>query len=1314
MSRQISAVRAQTELLANILLYGSVGTASSAVVYLLHDQIRQLRQWRIMIHNGRKLSEMARKHGFSESTLRRLNDTSIESYLIDQQARGNIQLELIEGVPKWTSSSYRGQIYHVVPTYSKSTNRRRSRREKVGEIQPKYELDKYLRYLKSSRPQLLESRNYSRCAQSGNLFWSGPQQRLHRLSGIPSKQRLFCSDTRVSSDMKRSSVLNDIHKRQPARSLPTWRSSGVDCSFSPTGSTENISIKSGPQLSSIDNIKERCVQFLFKYGVDGSWRQPEPDMSVISRSVLQVAADSPAGSWTLRAVNPLISELINLEQLTLSDAVPKLHDGSALILLLKLVQNHHHKAKDDEQVVILAFDALFSLIKTAGASRAWLRSICRTLTEIVEPQNLPKMCGVHLSSLSDEKALGFFLPTLVLQAFENPGLYISHLNEMLQHLESVLPAKEFDKNILNCLKNSPSISDSVLCLVLDVIIKGSLPENMARVDESRKTPNRTSEIIPSLLVISLEQNCWETTLRILEQYSHALDSKQISQASFFIIDQCRNFLRHNPRPDVGLKILELYSKGILPAEKDAIAHIVKDYYLLSPTSARVRSKFLHDAVAILRSDLDCVDILLSPSSNPKDQEMADTLLHCQINHIGTIWKSTRDISRVSNLYADFTQAYFGNSVSMMQTVLRIAIEASNTSLMSSIAWSLYKKYPELRSNWNELLMILSALAKCGQTTALSRILGDLNVSGLLPTYANESTAFCDINVDIARVVPCGQALDFIETCFTKYGFVLGPRAFNMLLFRIIAEEEVSSCVRLLQKLLAFDSRQTHPIGITRYAIKAAMRGARSRRAGDAPFNYYLLKMISSSNESLISKNLCLEITEWLAVDSRGSEKVIHNTRPYLNGKFWSAAQMAQLRQSKFLLRASVLRSIADRSPWLSQETNFHPYFEKEAVPSSGNRPRVGGEKNQLCLVLMQRLLALDDVEAAVKAYESFMLKNNIPSRRLTDIAVSAYLRLGDTDRARSLSDRLGKSGQNSTAIELLWIRKEIINGQLTVASLRQLILEWYRSFESSKPRFLHIPLCDAVNRLLYPKSPEFSTDAQGAIQLLLEVYNSTSMKRVTPGIEVYIAFFSAYAANKDIRGIIWTFLKIFQNNLPLTPRFFRAMKNRSEHMLQEMKKSRDGRLKEVRLLWFHIKSLCGIRMHWQKSLERSMLKNVFNILLRDSKGYQPANPQVLDENPGKEFLDTTIDNPQRLETIDILKAKKFNQIDSFRIKKEISGEHVAAGSVKYPLPSNTLLRQGLSGLKALTFSSSLSENASTLEILKLMAEPSGTIEVSKT
>src|SRR6201986_3370917 len=96
MSPQISAVRAQAELLAHILLYGSVGTASSAVVYLLHDQIRQLRQWRAMIDNGRKLCEMARKHGFSDSTLQRLNDTSLESYLVDQQSRGNIRLDLIE------------------------------------------------------------------------------------------------------------------------------------------------------------------------------------------------------------------------------------------------------------------------------------------------------------------------------------------------------------------------------------------------------------------------------------------------------------------------------------------------------------------------------------------------------------------------------------------------------------------------------------------------------------------------------------------------------------------------------------------------------------------------------------------------------------------------------------------------------------------------------------------------------------------------------------------------------------------------------------------------------------------------------------------------------------------------------------------------------------------------------------------------------------------------------------------------------------------------------------------------------------------
>jgi hypothetical protein len=1283
MSRQISSVRAQAELLAHILVYGSVGTASSAVVYFLHDQIRQLHQWRSMIDNGRKLSEMARKHGFSESNLRRLKNTSLETYLLDQQARGNIRLELIDDIPKWTSSPHRGQIYHVVTISPRPPKKKASRERKAIDIQPVFDRDIVSPNARSLRSEFLECRDSFRHTQHGNLFQPRSHQSLpvFRTMSSQHQYRLICSDTRRHGSGRLYLLANGAYQRSAARSFITRKATGMEYSAHRTFSANSDTIPNGPQHLSSDSLKERCIQFLSKYEVNKSPRESELDMAAISKAVLQIASDSPAGSWTLRAVTPLLSELIILGHLALSDAVSQLHSSSSFILLLQLVQQHRHTASNDEQVVVFAYNAFFSLVTTARASRAWLRTMSRTLIQVVKPESLLVMCGDHFSSSSSEKVLDLFLPSLFRLACEDSQVYITHLEQMLRYLNGVLPREAFENVILNCLKHSPSMSDSVLCLVINVILKDIPFEYGTEVKASEQTSERKNQITSDLLVIALEQNCWETAVQILEQYSDALDSKQLDQASIFLISQYHTFLQYDSKPTVGVKILELYSRRIITAEKDDIARIVKDYYSLSSVPYQLRSKFLQDAVAILGFDLDSVTNILSPSSNPKDQEMADVLLQRQIDHIWSIWKSKGDISKVSEFYRDFNQVASSPNIVMTQNFLRIAIEAGNTSLMSSTAWNFYEKSPEARSNWDDMLLILSALAKCGQTTDLTRILDDVDVSKLLSGHPNRIIAHCDIYVDIAKTVPCEQALDFIETCYEKYGFTLGPLAFNILLFHITAEEELGSCVKLAQRLLELDSRQKHPVGVTKHNMAIAMRGARSRRAGDAPFNFYLLKMIDSANSSLISKNLCLELTEWLAVDSRGTERVIHKTRPHLHGKFWSSSQMARLRQLKFLLRASTVRHIADRSKWLSKIPHFHPYFERRVFPTSESEARLYEEKSLLCRVLMQRFLALGDAEAAVKAFEAFMIEHNTPSRRLTEIAVSAYLRLGDTDRAQNITKQLNKSGLKSAAVELLRVRDNIHKGQLAVTGLRKLIAEWYRSFSLQKPRFLHRPLCDAINHLLYPTTPEVTADPPAAVQLLLEMYNSPPMKSVPPGIEVYIAFFSAYAANKDIHGIIWTFLKIFQDNLTLTPQFFRALKNRSEHMIQDMKKNRDERLYEVRLLLFHIKKLCQQRKKQQKLQDRVTLKGVFNILLQNSRGFQPTQPEISKESHSNDHLDT---GPS-MET------------------KSISGEHNVSGSAKYPLPTNALMRQGLERLNALTFAA-LSEKASTPEILELIPE----------
>jgi hypothetical protein len=101
-------------LVGQILIFGSLGTASSAVVYFLQAELRRIRRLGCMFDNGKKFAEKLRQHGISEATIQRLYENNTEDHVFHMVARGQIQLEPVIGGPKLTSSPHKGEKYHVI------------------------------------------------------------------------------------------------------------------------------------------------------------------------------------------------------------------------------------------------------------------------------------------------------------------------------------------------------------------------------------------------------------------------------------------------------------------------------------------------------------------------------------------------------------------------------------------------------------------------------------------------------------------------------------------------------------------------------------------------------------------------------------------------------------------------------------------------------------------------------------------------------------------------------------------------------------------------------------------------------------------------------------------------------------------------------------------------------------------------------------------------------------------------------------------------------------------------------------------------
>lgn len=1221
-----------------------------------------------MITNGRKLGEMARQHGFSEAAVQRLTNTSIESFILDQQSRGKVRLELIDEPPKWTSSPHRGQMYHVVPITP--DYRKRSRRKETSNS---------LAHSKGSRAQSVilnpvhidgtrstRQRHYHPnpglspfSTNYGNRIFTkrfSILERKHTFSTAAYRNQHAVADTVESA-------------ASPGESFPVTACNG-ELSFKPVGLGIKERTSRSPPLSeasSLDtDIITQCQQFLLKH--TGRTLRSNDDIESLSENVLSIALH--AGSLSNKVVVQILTDLVLSGHLKLSKVIIRLHDSSSFVLLLQLVQQHHEKLHGDNPSILLAFDSVLILLATPDISNGWLREISLILLNMAASEAWVEPYMKHLEGHANLQIQELFLPHMLALASQQPS---RHLPTLAKSLETSKRAKGLDNSrratknphqLRNCLLSSlrtcSSLSEEVFRMTSKFILQnqddvtlidGNDPTSMLlKLSAGGFVRPTLDEPISDVIELSLQHKFITFTMRLLEEHQNVLSEEQKSSYAVKLMEQYDQLPIDNIKVHVTRKMVSLCCRGQFKSLADGIPFIVR--VISSPElDDGTRSKFWQDVFTALRSDLDYIGNILSHATENKGHESTKTISICKLTHLQDLWEATKNypkfLARDAMLYKPSQQ----RSTARMKLMIRVAAHAGDKDLASSTATTLYQHHVAPNQVLDTIPLILSAYAQCGQPDALLEVLDQLWDDKAFFGLSNLDQ-LNGFYLELIKSIPVEKTLDFIETCFTKYGMGIGPRAFIHLIFRIVGYEKRDSCLHLMERLLLSNSQSPRPIAISDVTMLNTLRAARIRRAGDSGYLFSLIKHMISTQCFPVSNDMCLQALSWVGSDYQGSQKDIDKSSPYILGQHWSPSRHRNHRRMVYRLRVwGVGNALKSRRQFRFRRTGYafkqdYSAFEK---PPETVKDAAASLK---CVVQMKSFVAMKRPRSAIREFESYVSSGKVATPGLMDFATRTYIAIHDVARAKQLIKDLSKRSLNPaslSSLEYRLFRWRLHHENLSAEEISSLVKDWYTRHHYDAPDFLHMAGVQAAEHLLR------CGNSAAAFRLMEMVYDSPWSQNVPLDINFYGTFFAVSAARVELKKMAWAVEQILENDLPMTPHFMCFMRRVSYQLIHQQLSAHDNE----NLSWFlsNIKNLCHQKRRIQSYLDRNLITKVVNLVnkyaTREDKVSTPtqrfADDERLDElnlklnafkprKPGNAWMVEVI---QRLQ--DIVRKSTENQ-----------------------------------------------------------------------
>jgi tetratricopeptide (TPR) repeat protein len=1214
--------RQKLRLIGNILLFGSLGTASSAILYLIQDQIRQIQRLKHFLDCRKQFAEALRRNGISDTQIQHMRGQSFEQYIQEQEKKGLVRLELVEEPPKWTSSPHKGQMYHVVPV-PKNRSKKRSIAPCSTSTSPGT--------TEGPNEEVSSARVQSRAPTSTwETVWKQVMSKHH---SVRRNRSVFAPLRQCRWNLSANPPLMHIqYLHAPARST---RKLACD---QPTSSTERVGdVQHTELLLRARGLLDKLTWSSIDDGI-------APQMDLVTDTISLFSTTIP-GSPEFDSALDLVSEFCASGLEDLEKTLTTLFDQQSYPHVLETFERLHKTLNWDTGTGLVVCQAL--------------SFTSRNMMFLNKQRHILRMLLSHL----DSPRLKVILEGLAGSAPSNPvftkdtlHMIIDQFPELLeQYLVSTCLTTSASRLAEECLKyvdGSPKLSDATITNVSKAFIALSLPE-------SRK-------IQSTLIDLAVRQFRYSLAVQIHQQSPNWVNSDLASgtanllylaythiptkQLGLGTMKAALNYFKLSGEP-LFLRIVQHFNAGLASLPQNRIELLMAACPVLEPSSA---AALLMDESAINMAN----------DFGPILQKLQASVLQRLVD----VEMPSSQRLEIFQPFLDWHKQANLDDFEIWRCMLDVTLARNDTAGSSAIAWQMFEKYPGKRPNWRFHVQIMSSLASDGQIDKIREVLRALDSRGDIPNSMESRHMFTQVIHLLAKTADPHLVIDFMTDCWESYGLFLGPRAFDRLVFRSIKECTHDDCIRIIHRLIALSEQAPFNVGVRRTTVYWALEGFRSLGVVPANFYFQMLKKICQTNERLVTKDLATSIIKTLSSSALGRDLDIVATSPQYFGQTWSAEQYRRLVSHRLEAVCTIVRIISNRvcTRRQSESDIISQVFSSEHMPWSEARSRpdraihreafskVNTEEREVVGAKMLYALAKGYPETALEEFKKAY--TGVAGTQIADqhmnLAITALLKLGDATEANQVYRRCVELGIDASQAKYMLLSDELIRGPpLTIWQLKMMVFDWYDTSAMNLPKsttdmMFHGPLRLAMLHIMQHGEGKVEARASQALDLMFDVYNSKFMGIQAFGTNEYQIFLSAYAQAHSARGIVWVVEKVLQEGLEITPGFIRSLKKAAEFMTQKAQARGDqDRTRQTRVYFSQLLSICLTKQHKEAWKVMSFGRRLFHVLLHDAE-HPDVDFLVQRSGWGRhwEALDTQVASTERKGNLALLHEEEPSRL----------------------------------------------------------------------
>jgi hypothetical protein len=1236
-----------------ILLYGSVGTASSAVVYFLQEQIRQVQRLKHLLESKKRFADALRKHGISEATIQRMRKATLEDHIQELERRGLVRLELVDEPPKWTSSPHKGQMYHIEYLPSKSQPRRIIEyvTQTVGDQDTEIpteigQQDRFNHWWKDMTVPITSALR----RQGREIFMR--KHWVDRIGDWGNNKNTFYHSWPAGKWCTRS-VLHSFNSRTHLQSTQpasiAWYTQAAGRNPEEMVIVPEITEKALDTLTYDHHLQKISVELFQKWDShQGSTFGKAIDAMTITKKVLTLLSVAPATSQMFKDASAVINYSLDTGIMRAEDALSTLllHHAYTQVMALydNLSQNHKHP--QSSSVV------LHTLAKLSDTTQPWfVKKHTIDMLDFI----LRDCTTFHLESVfgildSRQQLTPLLLDKIFAQAVLGQA---EPLHKVMIALGQTSFQNELGAFILHAVEqNAHSISPDGfihISTTVDAVFSGN-----------------STNIHAKLFEYALQAQQVSSAVTIFENHSHIMPSKEKSGIPL-LVHQAYSLLsevgvmRMDPR-----KVLSYFKRCEIQIRDSFLPSIVKRYCIEKSIPTLLRAEYLREASSVLSADRATALLLALPVD--VDRGFGAIVQDLRIDALARLAGRAGSDDDVYKTYIAIQKSLSGSGESLLplrKAMMHSSLAAGRKDLSAIVAKDLYAEHNEIHSSWEQMLEIMIAMANSGRSEECLDILQTLNKGRFIPSRKEQRLRFCAVYFYLAVRVTPKQWLNFAEECSSKYGLEFGPKAYDKVVEQAIFLYKVEECRDILYRLMKLSSSQTFDVGVRQRTISKAIlslvkREDEAERSTEGAFIYWLFKKVCKVNERLVSQDLADQIIDLLGKSDK-DDKTVMQTFPRTFGQRWTKNHYDRYRASKLELRKQTLNAVLSRVPVTNILAESLGVFQETSRSFLDHEIKSKRELLQAAKE-SKRAVQSGKFRQVVEKFAERLSSGQVIDKELLYWAVVACTRLHDLRTATEFCDRVGEKGVDTMLARLKILEDDLLNNTaMTQTKIRALVLDWYAKSASTHPHLAHRALRTATIRLtgnhgrrLERRGNNHRTSLN-AIKLMLEILNSEWAEKVPFGIQEYTALLTAYHHARNFNGVNWTVATVLKNNLPISVSFMNVLTRESNDLVSELAhKQQHAATRKAHAFWRNLKNICNRRRIAQRESVHKAHTTIMNVLL-----YDAVHPDVDDlvhitarRMPG--VLDTKVTSLNRENSLGAINLAKMHRSEAIRLTQEES------------------------------------------------------------